>query len=315
MTRADTPEGCLKKLSGLFTSLEETQRMGTLKLSSSNNQMVYVYFNSGFIEYIKTNRHKTLLGRALVKRRKLSETQLKAALHRQNEAPRPVRLGQILVDGGLVTRDDIQKALAFQMAEEIFACFRWEQFTDVFYRGEPPLDIFQEEDREFRVALRPAQLAQEAERRARELRTVRKLIPSDHDVCVITTDSQLLGDGSGERELIGFIDGRRDVEEFLEALPAPDFLGLRILSKLLSNGHAARLDGDQLVKLGQECEEASDYNRAKKRYLRASEIGHSDFELSRRIGQIEEVLGHSSEAVSRYRAYAEQCERHEIYEV
>ena len=75
-----------------------------------------------------------------------------------------MRLGQILIEGRLVTHEDIQKALAWQMAEEVFACFTWDSFTDTFYRGEPPLDIFDDEDREYRVALNPGSLCEEAER-------------------------------------------------------------------------------------------------------------------------------------------------------
>ena len=317
MTAPQASEGCREKLSELFRSLESAQRMGTLKLLAPDGERtVYVYFNSGVIEFVKTSHHTALLGRALVKRRKITETQLKSALHRQNQAPRPMRLGQILIEGRLVTHEDIQKALAWQMAEEVFACFTWDSFTDTFYRGEPPLDIFDDEDREYRVALNPGSLCEEAERRERELRSIRQFIPSFHDVCVITTDSRLLGDGGGgERELIGFLDGRRDIEEYLEVLPAPDFVGLRILARLLRNGHAARLDGDQLIQLGQELEDSQEFRRARKRYLRALDIGHSDFELSRRIGQIQEALEQTENAVVRYMDYAEQCERHEFYDV
>ncbi len=69
-------------------------------------------------ENVSTPQHRYLLGEALVEARVLTDEQLRIALERQAElarAGRSLRLGQILLDLGFVTRRQLEAAIAAQL--------------------------------------------------------------------------------------------------------------------------------------------------------------------------------------------------------
>ena len=58
--------------------------------------------------------------------------------------------------------EELEKALKFQIAEEVLELFTWSSVKWDFVRGEPPLDVFEPEDLQSRVALSPERLVHEA---------------------------------------------------------------------------------------------------------------------------------------------------------
>src|SRR5277367_6249277 len=108
-----------ESLAAVFMKLQQSEKSGTLRLTGPDARVKYVYFRRGVVELVKTSKSRTLLGRALVKRRMLTEQQLNAALERQAAGGHQLRLGQILIGMGIVPADELQKALGWQIAEEI----------------------------------------------------------------------------------------------------------------------------------------------------------------------------------------------------
>ena len=299
-------------LEQVLQSLHEQTRTGTLKLSGPDGRIKYVYFKRGTIELLKTTRSRTLLGKALLKRRKLTYEQLLAALERQKAANRPLRLGEILVGMGIVLESDVHQALAYQIAEEVFELFTWPEARSEFFRGEPPLDIFDPEDLQARVSLSPVQLAREAVRRQKELQEIQRTIPSLRDVFVpqdAAREREENQQNPAVQELLTCLDGQRSVDELLELVRAPDLVALRTLAKLKSDGDAQPLPGRELIALGELLENQGEFERARQRYLRAEELHTADFDLPRRIGQIAEALGDIPEASRRYMTYADRCDQ------
>ncbi len=306
---AEPPVGP-ESLAAGFLKLQQSGKSGTLILTGPDGRKKYVYFRAGIIELVKTRRSKTLLGRALIKRRMLNEQQLQTALERQAAGGHQLRLGQILIGMGICPADELQKALTWQIAEEILELFTWPTLRSDFVRGDPPLDIYESEDLQARAALEPKKLVLEAERRANELDAIRRTVPSMADVYKPTASAERYlasKDGGIEREVVSCTDGQRDVAEVLDDVRAPDLQALRVLSKLIQSGELAPVAPAQLVALGQECEDRREFERARSRYLRADELGHQDFDIPKRIGQMDEVLGDIASACQRYLMYAERC--------
>ncbi|MEZ6188979.1 MAG: tetratricopeptide repeat protein [Planctomycetota bacterium] len=298
-------------LGEFLASLVDHPKTGTFKLSGPDGRVKYIYFKRGTIELLKTSRSKTLLGKALLKRRKLTTEQLDAALERQKAANANLRLGEILVGMGIVLESDVHQALAYQIAEEVFELFTWPGIKSEFYRGEPPLDIFEVEDLQARVSLSPVQLAREAVRRKKELTEIQRTIPSMRDVYVPTPNAYK-SDKSNNlavQEVFSCLDGQRNVEELLDVVRAPDLVAMRVLVKMKLDGQAVPLAGQELIALGQSLEDRGEFARARSRYLRAEELGYPDFDLPRRIGQIAEALGDTQEACRRYVTYADRCDQ------
>ncbi|MCO5166925.1 MAG: tetratricopeptide repeat protein [Planctomycetes bacterium] len=294
----------------LLSQLQEQGRTGTLKLSGPDGQVKYVYFKRGTIELLKTNRSRTLLGKALLKQRKLTEEQLQSALERQRAASAKLRLGEILVGMGIVLESDVHRALAYQIAEEVFEMFGWPRLRSEFYRGEPPLDIFESEDLQARVSLSPVQLSREAVRRQNELEEIHRALPSQRDVVALGPQAYARAESEQNpavQEVVSTVDGQGSLAEVLDRVRAPDLVALRVLSKMIHEGEAHTLPANELVKLGAELERRGEFERARERFLRAEELGHADFDLPCRIGQLSEALGDVPDACRRYVVYAERC--------
>ncbi|MCA8924406.1 MAG: tetratricopeptide repeat protein [Planctomycetes bacterium] len=307
----DARTGDETNLGEFLASLVEHPKTGTFKLSGPDGRVKYIYFKRGTIELLKTMRSKTLLGKALLKRRKLTTEQLEAALERQKAANSNLRLGEILVGMGIVLESDVHQALAYQIAEEVFELFTWPEIRSEFYRGEPPLDIFEVEDLQARVSLSPIQLAREAVRRKKELSEIQRTIPSTRDVYVPTPNAYKADKSNSlaVEEVFSCLDGQRNVEELLDVARAPDLVAMRVLVKMKLDGQAVPLAGQELIALGQSLEDRGEFARARSRYLRAEELGYPDFDLPRRIGQIAEALGDTQEACRRYVIYADRCDQ------
>ncbi len=306
----DSRTGAETDLALLLTQLQEQARTGTLKLSADDGQVKYIYFKRGTIELLKTNRSRTLLGKALLKRRKLTEEQLRSALERQKAASSKLRLGEILVGMGIVLESDVHQALAYQIAEEIFELFSHQRLRSEFYRGEPPLDIFESEDLQARVSLSPIQLTREAIRRQNELVEMRRTLPSPRDVLGLTPQAYARAEAEQNpaiQEVVSSVDGQRNLSELLDVVRAPDLVALRVLVKMVNDGDAVVLSPQDLLERGQELEDRAEFDRARERYLRAEELGHPDFDLPRRIGQLSEALGDRADACRRYVVYADRC--------
>ncbi|RMG09087.1 MAG: DUF4388 domain-containing protein, partial [Planctomycetota bacterium] len=299
------------ELARLLPSLEEGKKTGTLKVTGDGGRKKYIYFKRGLIELLKTRVSRTLLGKALLKRHKLTSDQLTAALERQKAASGNLRLGEILVGMGIVKESDVQQALAYQIAEEVFELFTWPLVMTEFYAGQPPLDIFEPEDLQARVSLSPARLTNEAIRRQNELQDIRRTIPSLMDVYALTPHAYRAENEGNPAiaEVLSCINAQRTVEELLDVVRAPDLVALRVLVKMIHDGDVVPFSAQELLTLGQELEERGEFERARDRYLRAEELGYQDFELPRRIGQIAEALGDRSEACRRYLVYADRCDQ------
>jgi len=310
-TVTDTRTGNDSDLAHVLASLMEKKRTGTLKLVGDDGRLKYIYFKRGTVELLKTNRSKTLLGKALLKRRKLTREQLEAALVRQKAASNRLLLGEILVGMGTVLESDVQQALAYQIAEEIFELFTWDRMKSDFYRGEPPLDIFETEDLQSRVSLSPVHLSREAVRRHKELAEIRRVLPSLKDVYAPTAQAYQAAKEQNPAfsEVMSCLDGQRTVEELLEVVRAPDLIAMRVLVKMKQDGDAVPLSGQDMLALAQELEDRGEFDRAKRRYLRVEELGLPDFDLPRRIGQIAEAMGDLAEACRRYQTYADRCDQ------
>ncbi|MGE0712947.1 MAG: tetratricopeptide repeat protein [Planctomycetota bacterium] len=299
---------------GLLTQLQEQQKTGTLKLRSGERRLQctkYVYLKRGTVELLKATRSRTLLGKALLKRHKLTQEQLDAALERQRAASNSLRLGEILVGMGIVKESDVHQALAYQIAEEIFELFTWDEIEGEFVRGEPPQDIFEREDLQARVSLSPVQLARQAIKRQNELADIGRTLPSKQDVYAPTPRAYRSENEQAPaiNEVLTCLDGQRNVEELLDVVRAPDLVALRVLARMVHEGDAAPLSAAELLGLGQALEERGEFERARDRYLRVEDLAYPDFDLPRRIGQIAEALGDVPEACRRYFVYADRCDQ------
>jgi len=95
------------------------RKRGKLSFHHQNFQK-YLFFQEGFIVYAKTNHPQDLLGKVLFRLGKLS----KEDFDRIDEYIEPNKtIGSVLVAKGIVTEEDVQEGLVYQMREIVLKMF------------------------------------------------------------------------------------------------------------------------------------------------------------------------------------------------
>lgn len=131
-------------LADIFQALALSTRQGTLSISSGGKE-IKVYFDGTGVRLLSTGtlRH-TRLGSILLEREGFSPRDLESALKIQKSTGR--KLGQLLVEQGILTSDEINDCLRRQIEEEICEIFLWSNAEFNFDPGPPVEDFFDPAD-------------------------------------------------------------------------------------------------------------------------------------------------------------------------
>lgn len=146
-------------------------KSGVLHLESRDDE-IHVGISGGYVVRAEAAGRKARdrLGSMMLRAELLSRDQLDRALEEQRRTLR--RLGDILVDLGYVTREQLREMTALQTTETVYRLFRWKSGTYAFEPGEV------EWDRETVTPLRAESVLMEGFRRVDEWPMVRKRISS-----------------------------------------------------------------------------------------------------------------------------------------
>ncbi len=206
-------KGSLKEASlpDVLQLLAMGKKTGCLSVTHRNN-FGYIYFDKGRIAYASIVNRRDRIGDILVKGNLISQPQLEDAIAFQSKV-RDKRLGEILLERELITREDLHRHIRIQIEEAVYFLFTWTQGT---FNFEP--DIVPEEQ-DLLVSINPESLLLEGARRIDEWSLIEKKIPS-FDV-VFALDKPRLDESDAELtaeqdQLIPLIDGRRDVTALID---------------------------------------------------------------------------------------------------
>lgn len=133
---AATMHGDLEQinLSDIFQTLGMTKMEGILQVRNPLEQR-QVYFRDGYVRILVPGRIATRrLGQRLVQAGLLTPDALRATLVHQRKEPAP--LGELLVAAGLVQQDQVDEIAGMQVAEDLFSLFTWRHGTFEFWKGE-----------------------------------------------------------------------------------------------------------------------------------------------------------------------------------
>ncbi len=144
-------------------------KSGVLHLESRDDE-IHVGISGGYVVRAEAAGRKARdrLGSMMLRAELLTREQLDRALEEQRRTLR--RLGDILVDLGYVTREQLREMTALQTTETVYRLFRWKSGTYAFEPGEV------EWDRETVTPLRAESVLMEGFRRVDEWPMVRKRI-------------------------------------------------------------------------------------------------------------------------------------------
>lgn len=260
--QAVTMRGDLEQinLSDIYQTLSMTKMEGVLRVRNPLEQR-QVFFRDGYVRILVPPRIATRrLGQRLVQAGLVQPEQLRAALVRQRKERKPI--GQLLVAEGLLTQEQVDEIAGMQVGEDLFALFTWRHGTFEFWKGEiADADLRAQFDAcpEFEVS----SLLLEVARRSDEWESIFGAIGNLDEV------PQRLGEvpedadtNEAARMLACGADGRTTYRELAEQTTLGLFEVARVARDLVRNGVLANVaDADLVASAGTEAE-AGHHKRA-----------------------------------------------------
>src|SRR5678816_2834671 len=119
-------QGTLKTMSlpDLLQFVAAGRKSGTLKFDCGKITK-QVYFRNGMIVGSKSNDPREYLGQVLLHYGKVDDAQLKAA--REVQRTSGAKLGEVLVEQGFLTEDEVLEILKTRTLDAIYDLFMWEE--------------------------------------------------------------------------------------------------------------------------------------------------------------------------------------------
>ena len=222
-------------LTDLLQFLAAGRKSGTLKFDRGNVSK-QVYFENGLIVGSKSNDPREYLGQVLLHYGKVDDSQLQAA--REIQRTSGARLGEVLVQQGFLTEDEVLDILKTRTLDAIYDLFVWNEGEFEFYDDEPlPADLIL-------IEVEPTTVIMEGIYRLDELARYRTLVPSDRSIIELNAGwTSSLKLGKEYRRILYFVEKRMTVGEICYQMHASAFHVYGQLYTLISEG-VARVAGE-----------------------------------------------------------------------
>ncbi|WP_437779142.1 DUF4388 domain-containing protein [Sorangium sp. So ce1097] len=218
-------------LAEILQLLQMQRQTGVLRVTT-NRASVAISIRQGLIDLVQA-RHSSdefKLGRYFIERGVVTREQLEALLRERMPG---TLLGQVLVDAGVATDDDLIAVLERQSSELIYEVLRWPYGRFSFTR-EP----FRPEVEQARLGLAVSALVLEGFRRVDEWRLMEGTI--NFDQVVVVDQVALDGVGSGkltriEELVLGAVNGSRTVNEVIKESAVGSFDAIKTIYQFLQS--------------------------------------------------------------------------------
>ena len=230
-------EGPLRELGihDVFQLLDLSRKTGTISVTSElRDNSGRVLFKNGRVvgANIRSNPHR--IGDLLVKKGRASDADINRALTAQREAGGQRRLGDFLVDFGVISAKELENEVREQIETVIFELLSWREGFFRFEDGGTP-------EHEGSIAsISTESLLMEGARRIDEWSRIADRVPSLACVPVLAPVSE---EGApkmdllpGEWEVLASVNGEMDLRQIAESLVRSDFDVARIVYGLVSTG-------------------------------------------------------------------------------
>lgn len=219
-------------LPDVFQLLAMGQKSGCLSVTD-RSAFGSIYFERGRITYAAMVNRRDRLGDLLVKNGLIDGSDLSAAVDAQGEHP-DRRLGEILIERGAITPDQLEQYIRLQIEEAVFHLFTWAQGSFYFEPGQKP------DPEAMLVSINPENLLLEGARRIDEWSQIETRISSLDLIFEAEPDRRLEGIALAEeqRKILPLLDGRRTVQEVADDAGLVEFDTAKALFGLLQAGLA-----------------------------------------------------------------------------
>lgn len=217
-------------LTDLLQFLGSGRKSGTLKFDRGKIAK-QVYFQKGLIVGSQSNDPREYLGQVLLHYGKVDEAQLQTA--REAQRTSGLKLGEALVQLGLLTEKDVLDILKTRTLDAIYDLFVWNDGQFEFFDGEPlPQDLI-------KIEVEPTTVIMEGIYRIDELMRYKTLVPSDRAILELGSGwTSSLNLGKELRQVLYFVGKRMSVAEICYHTHASSFHVYGLLFELINQGFA-----------------------------------------------------------------------------
>lgn len=230
-------QGTLKTMSlvDLLQFLAAGRKSGTLKFDHGKVTK-QIYFKNGMIVGSKSNDPREYLGQVLLHYGKVDEVQLKVA--RELQRTSGAKLGEVLVEQGFLSEDDVLSVLKTRTLDAIYDLFVWNDGDFQFYDDDPlPDDLLL-------IEVEPTTVIMEGIYRIDEFARYHSLVPTDRSVLELNAGwTSSLKLGKEFRQILFFVEKKMSVAEICYHMHASSFHVYGQLYTLISEG-IARVTGE-----------------------------------------------------------------------
>ncbi|MBW3619853.1 MAG: DUF4388 domain-containing protein [Actinobacteria bacterium] len=183
-----------------------------------------IFFRSGDVYWALSPTPRARLGDRLVNAGLLSQEQLDEALEAQRGSAERTKLGALLVERGLVSRDAIRVFVQEQILDALFEVMGWHQGTYVFNPGEVA-------DEKLPIDIPVDQVLVEVSRRQSEWDQIQEAIPDLDMIPDFVTGGSSANAAlePDEFTVLANVDGGRSIRDLAEDLGYSEFEAARIV--------------------------------------------------------------------------------------
>ncbi len=283
-------------LSEVFQNVAFNRLTGVLTVSERDRR-ASVYLEEGTIRAFKPEGERPLDYVAIAERAHA------ASVDTLRQAARRLRrrtLKEALKAIATFDEDRFDAAVQAALKEEIILLFSWREASFVFEEGRAQAGSFDREQLECHVGLDPHVVIVEAARRVDEWDAISSQVRSETDIFL---PSKALDEQAPAawREVVGRLDGTRDVRRLIDELPYGRFEVLRHLAALSEQGFVVRAAPSQLCALARAAEEQRDMDRAVRQLEAALTMDPSHLEARHELIRLYERAGRRAEASGEYK--------------
>jgi Domain of unknown function (DUF4388)/FHA domain len=212
----------------VLTFLTSTRKSGTLTLANGASEST-VFFENGSVVYAASNQETLRLSAVLLRKKRISTEQRDAidALMRAEGG----HFGQIAVQQGVLTDEQLRDFLKVQVSEIIYDCFVWPEGTFAFIDDTalPPYAVT--------ISVDLSNLIMEGARRIEEWEECARLLPDSSVVfrVVSNPDAEKITLSLDEWKILFLINGRRTLGELSNDADEEPFHVYRVVYGLFAN--------------------------------------------------------------------------------
>lgn len=225
--------GNLKTISfpDILQLLASGKKTGVLEVKTSSRQKEVAFKDGNIIYASSVNSSEDLLGNMLLRRGKISKTDLERAITLHKQTGR--QLGTTLIDMNLFHKNEIAECLKLQIEEIVYNLFSWREGDFIFHEGTSPKQA------PFLVELNTMNVIMEGTRRIDEWMEIEKVLPPDDVLLAVVKSPKVNLEeivlSIEEFRVLALINGERTLPDLVNLSPMGEFVTYRAVYRLILN--------------------------------------------------------------------------------